>query len=100
LQAGRFKFASHGWHRQELPVAEGREVFFYNECLGNCSQKSIYPFGHRQFLLISLKSVDIKPVGQLLLLLLRNPGNKLPGLPDAQHGVLLKVLINVLLTIL
>jgi hypothetical protein len=41
-----------GWHRQELPVAEGREVI--NE---------------------------IKPVVPLLLLLLRNPGNKLPGPP-------------------
>jgi hypothetical protein len=34
-----------GWHRQELPVAEGREDFN-----------------------------DIKPVEQLPLLLLRNPG--------------------------
>jgi hypothetical protein len=58
---------------------------------------------HRQFLLISLKFVDIKPVGQLLLLLLSNPGNKLPGLPDypmPKKHIEGKVLINVLLTIL
>jgi hypothetical protein len=47
----------HGWHRQELPVAEGQEVI--NE---------------------------IKPVVQLLLLLLRNPGNKLPGLATSCLG--------------
>jgi hypothetical protein len=41
-----------GWHRQELPVAEGLEVFN-----------------------------DIESVIQLPLLLLRNPGNKLPGPP-------------------
>jgi hypothetical protein len=39
----------HGWHRQELPVAEGREVFIYDEWLGSRLQKSIYPFGHRPF---------------------------------------------------
>jgi hypothetical protein len=71
----------HGWHRQELPVAEGREVFIYDEWLGSRLQKSIYAFGHRPFLLIWPKQTDIKPVGQLLLLLLRNPGNKLPGPP-------------------
>ncbi|MGD9369509.1 MAG: hypothetical protein PVH87_27615, partial [Desulfobacteraceae bacterium] len=64
----------HGWHRQELPVVEGREVFIYDEWLGSRLQKSICPFGHRPFLLIWPKQTDIKPVGQLLLLLLRNPG--------------------------
>ncbi|MGD9368999.1 MAG: hypothetical protein PVH87_25060 [Desulfobacteraceae bacterium] len=70
-----------GWHRQELPVAEGREVFIYDEWLGSRLQKSIYPFGHRPFLAIWPKQADIKPVDQLLLLLLRNPGSKLPGPP-------------------
>jgi hypothetical protein len=62
-------------------VAEGREVFIYDKWLGSRLQKSVYPFGHRPFLLIWPKQTDIKPVGQLLLLLLRNPGNKLPGPP-------------------
>jgi hypothetical protein len=59
-----------------LPVAEGQEV------LAKMVPAIIYLSVRTPVFFADLaKSIDIKPVGKYLLLLLRNPGNKLPGPP-------------------